>query len=416
MERRVVVTGLGAVTPCGTSARATWDAMVHARSGLGPLTRFPVDGWGSQIAGEVKDFDGEAYFGKRDVRRLGLFMQYALAAGDEALADAGLRRDEVWPDPERFGVYVGTGIGGFPEICETAVEIDQGGPRKVSALFIPRSLNNLATGLLAIRFAAAGPSLCVTTACAAGNHSIGEAWRALKLGDADVILAGGTEAALSPLGYAGFMNMRALSRRNDEPERASRPFDVERDGFVMAEGAGLIVLETLEHAAARGAQIYCELVGYGSSTDAYHVTAPSPDGAGAVRCMARALASAGLRPAALDSVNAHGTSTPLNDSTEIGAIRTLCGEHASRVLVSSTKGVTGHALGAAGGIEAVATVMTMHTGLVPPTANLDDPDPLCAGVDLVRGEARRARPRVAISNGFGFGGTNATLVFQRWEA
>ena len=415
MHRRVVLTGLGAVTPCGNDVPTTWDAILSCRSGIVPVTRFDVTGWPSRIAGEVRDFDANALFGRRDARRLGRFMHFAVAASDEALADAGFDRAGSWPEAERFGVYIGTGIGGFPEICEMAVELHEKGRRRVSPLFVPRSLNNLATGAVSIRHDARGPSLCISTACAVGNHSIGEAWRAIRLGDADVVLAGGTESALSPLGYAGFMNMRALSRNQGDPTRASRPFDRDRDGFVMAEGAGLVVLEGLEHAEARGARIYCELIGYGNSTDAYHITAPSPEGEGAARCMRLALRSAGLQPEEVDHVNAHGTSTQLNDPNEVAAIRAVFGEHAERILVCSTKGVTGHTLGAAGGIEAVATALTLHTGLVPATANLDHPDPECTGVDLVRSEPRAAHPRIALSNAFGFGGTNATLAFARWD-
>lgn len=414
---RVVVTGLGCLSPCGNDVRTTWDAMLAARSGIGPVTRFDVTGMPSRIAGEVRDFDGVARFGTKDVRRLGRFMQYAMVAADEAMADAGFALrdgapDAGWPDPERLSVFVGSGIGGFPEIVEGAVEVYRDGMRSVSPLFIPRSLINLATGHLAIRYHARGPSLCVATACAVGNHAIGEAWRAIRDGDADVAVAGGAEAALCPLGYAGFMNMKALSKRNDEPARASRPFDRDRDGFVMSEGAGVVVLETLDHARARGARIYSELIGYAATTDAHHITAPAPGGAGAARCMRRALDKAGLNPEDVDYINAHGTSTPANDPAETQAIRTVFGAHADRLMVSSTKGVTGHLLGAAGGIEAVATCMALHTGVVPPTANLDTPDPEC-DLDYVPRVARAAPIRIALSNGFGFGGTNAVLAFSR---
>jgi len=414
VHRRAVITGLGAVTPCGLDVPTTWDAMLKARPGIALITRFDPEAFKSRIAGEVKGFDGEARFGLRAVRRLGLFMQYALAAGEEALADAGFRKGEVWPQPERFGTYVGTGIGGFPEILEAAKALERDGVRRISALFMTRCLSNLAAGALAIENEAKGPSLCVSTACAVGNHSIGEAVRAIWFGDADVILAGGTEAGITPLGFGGFMNMKALSTRNDDPAGASRPFDVDRDGFVMAEGAGVVVLEELSHALDRGARIYCEVVGYGCSTDAYHITAPIPGGDGAARCMARALEVAGIAPAEVDYINAHGTSTLLNDPTECAGIHTVFGDHVDKVAVSSTKGVTGHTLGAAGGVEAIATALTLHTGRIPPTANLENPDPEC-DVDLVMGEPRAASPRVALSNGFGFGGTNGTLVFVRWE-
>ncbi|TNE92032.1 MAG: beta-ketoacyl-[acyl-carrier-protein] synthase II [Deltaproteobacteria bacterium] len=414
-RRRVVITGLGAVSPCGNDVASTWSSLVEGRSGIGPITRFDATGMPTRIAGEVKGFDGNEVLGKRKARRLGLFMQYALAAGAEAIADAGFSRDTgVWPDPERFGVYVGSGIGGFPEIVEGAEAMAEHGLSGISPFFIPRSLINLATGHLAIEHGAKGPTMCIATACAVGNHSIGEAWRAIVLGDADVILAGGTEASISALGMGGFMSMRALSRRNDEPERASRPFDVGRDGFVMGEGAGLVLLEDYEHAKARGARIYCELTGYGATTDAHHVTAPAPNGEGAARCMSVALRSAGLRPEDIGYINAHGTSTPLNDSHETAAIKSVFGDHAYKLAISSTKSLTGHLLGASGGLEAVATVMSVYTGICPGTANLDHPDPNC-DLDYLPGGAREVRPRAAMSNAFGFGGTNATLVFSRLE-
>ena len=420
--RRVVVTGLGCIGPCGNDVPTTWDAMVHAKSGIGPVTKFDAMGLSSAIAGEVRGFDVEARFGAKSAKRLGIFQQFALAAADEAMADAGfdlgpvLRGEDPptvgWPDPERLGVYIGSGIGGFPEIVAQANELFEAGIRSISPLFIPRSLINLAAGQVAIRFRAQGPSLCVATACAVGNHAIGEAWRAIRDGDADVIVAGGTEGSITELGYGGFMNMKALSRRNAEPARASRPFDRDRDGFVMSEGAGLVVLEEYEHASARGARIYAELKGYGATTDAHHVTAPAPGGAGAARAMRRALQSAGMNPEDVDYVNAHGTSTPANDPAETAAIRAVFGPHADRLCVSSTKGVTGHLLGAAGGIEAVATCKALWHGVVPPTANLDHPDPEC-DLDCVPLVARDRPIRAAISNGFGFGGTNAVLLFAR---
>ncbi len=430
-DRRVVVTGLGAVGPCGLDVPTAWAAMLERRSGIGRLTRFAADGWACQIAGEVKGFDGAALLGKRSIRRLGLFMQYALAAGDQAMRDAGfdvhghLRTDESddrepagdgesWPDPDRLGVYIGSGIGGFPEIVENAQVILEQGAERLSPFFIPRSLVNLATGQAAIRYGARGPSIVVSTACAVGNHAIGEAYRAIRDDDADVILAGGTEAALTPLGFAGFMNMKALSKRNDDPASASRPFDRDRDGFVMSEGAGVVLLEELEHAKRRGARIYCELIGYGSTTDAHHITAPAPGGAGAARCMTRALRSAGLQPSEVDYVNAHGTSTPANDPAETAAIRAVFAGHLDRLMVSSTKGVTGHLLGAAGGMEAVACALALHEQIVPPTANLTTPDPAC-DLDYVPEGPRRADLRVVLSNGFGFGGTNGVLAFGRWE-
>lgn len=407
----MVITGLGTVNPCGQDVPTTWRALVEGRSGIGRLTRFDADGLDCQVAGEIKGFDGAARIGAREIRRLGLFMQYAIVAGDEAMRDAGFG-DGV-PDPDRTGVYVGSGIGGFPEIVEGATVLLNEGIDKLSAYFIPKSLVNLATGQLAIRWKARGPSLVVSTACAVGNHSIGEAWRVVRMGDADVILAGGTEAALTPLGFGGFMVMKAMSKQTD-PALASRPFDRDRDGFVMGEGSGLVVLEDLDHALARGARIYAELCGYGNTTDAHHVTAPTPNGDGAARAMRAALRSAGIAPEVVDYVNAHGTSTPANDPSETAAIRTVFGDHAARLEVSSTKGATGHLMGAAGGVEAVATVLALQSGIVPPTVGLRNPDPAC-DLDYVPGEARESRPRVAISNAFGFGGTNATLVFRRWE-
>ncbi len=388
--------------------------MVEGRSGIGRITHFDATGWPVQIAGEVRGFDGDALLGERETRRLGRFMQFALVAGDQALADAGFVRGQSWPDAERFGVYVGSGIGGFPEIVENAELVAREGIKAVSAFFIPRSLINLATGQMSIRYEAKGPSLVVATACAVGNHSIGEAWRVIRSGDADVMLAGGTEAAICPLGLGGFMTMKALSRRNDDPSTASRPFDRDRDGFVMGEGSGLVVLESLDHALARGARIYAELAGYALTTDAHHITAPSPGGDGAARSMKLALKSANLAPEDVDYINAHGTSTPANDPAESQAIRTAFGAAADRLMVSSTKGVTGHLLGAAGGVEAVATSLALFHQIVPPTANLENPDPRC-DLDFVPKAARQTPIRAALSNAFGFGGTNATLAFRRWE-
>jgi 3-oxoacyl-[acyl-carrier-protein] synthase II len=413
MSRRVVITGLGCVSPCGNDVPNTWDAMLGAKSGLGRITRFSVEGARSTVGGEVKDLDLLSLLGPRVVRRSGLFVQYAMVAADEAMRDAGFEDPSDRPDGERMAVYVGSGIGGLPEIVEGALTFFEEGMRGLSPLFIPRCLINLATGQLAIRYGARGPSLVVSTACAVGNHAIGEAWRLLKWGEADVAIAGGTEASLIEIGFGGFMAMRALSKGTDST--ASRPFDKTRDGFVMSEGAGIVVLEDLDHAVARGARIYCEVVGYALTTDAHHVTAPSPGGDGAARCMRRALELAGVSPDAVGYVNAHGTSTPANDPTETQAIRTVFGAHADAGLaVSSTKGVTGHLLGAAGGLEAVATAMSLHTGWVPPTAHLRTPDPEC-DLDYVPEGRRRLEPEFAISNGFGFGGTNATLVFRRWE-
>lgn len=412
MKRRVVVTGLGAVTPCGNDAASTWSAMKEARSGTARVSRFDASAMPVQIAAEVKGFEATRRIDKKLIRRLDLFAQYAMYAADEALENAGFTPRESG-DP-RFGVYVGTGIGGLQEIVNGSRLFDASGWRGLSPFFIPRALTNLAGGQIAIRYGAQGPSLCVTTACATGNHAIGEAFRAIQYDDADVILAGGCEAAVSPVGLAGFMVMRALSKRNDDAGTASRPFDKDRDGFVMGEGAGILLLESLEHAQARGANILAEITGYALNNDAWHDTAPSPGGAGAARCMEAALRNAGVAPEAIDYINAHGTSTEQNDVTETEAVKTVFGAHARRLEMSSTKGVTGHLLGAAGGVEAVATVMALHTGVVPPTANLFEPDPAC-DLDYVPLVARQSNPRYALSNSFGFGGVNAALVFRRFE-
>ncbi|MEM7789599.1 MAG: beta-ketoacyl-ACP synthase II, partial [Bacteroidota bacterium] len=416
--RRVVVTGLGAISPCGHDVPSNFESVIEGRSGIGPLTRFDATGYATRIAGEVRDFDAGAAVGKKLARRTGRFMQMGIVAADEAMRDAGFDLEGaldgspgLWPESERFGVFVGSGIGGFPEIVEAAVDLNERGPRAVSPFFIPTALANLATGQIAIRYGARGPSLVVVTACAVGNHSIGEGFRSIRDGDADVVVAGGAEAAIGPLGITGFMNMKALSSRNDDPSTASRPFDKDRDGFVMSEGSGVVVLEDYEHAKARDARIYCELVGYAMTTDAHHITAPSPGGEGAVRCMRAALRSAGMNPEDVGYINAHGTSTPANDSTETQAIRTAFGAHADKLAVSSTKGATGHLLGAAGGIEAVLVSLALHRGVIPPTANHHTADPEC-DLDIVPNTAREQRIGVAMSNGFGFGGTNAVLVFK----
>lgn len=415
--RRVVVTGLGAVSPCGADAGSTWDGVIAGRSGVGPLTAFDASDWAVRIAAQADDFDPGVVLDRRQVRRHDRFSQFAMAACLEAARHAGFG-DGFGHDErlsERTGVYLGSGIGGIGEIETGSVALQDRGPKGLSAFFIPRSLGNLASGQVAIALQARGPSLNVSTACATGNHSIGEAARAIRAGDADVILAGGAEAPITPVSLAGFMVMRALSKHNEDPGMASRPFDAARDGFVMGEGAGVVVLEEYEHAKARGADILAELVGYGLTTDAHHITAPAPGHAGAVRCMRLALANGKVDPQEVDYINAHGTSTPVNDPAEVAAIKTVFGDHARSLMVSSTKSVTGHLLGAAGGLEAVLTVRAMREGLVPPTATLRDPDPAC-DLDHVPGLAREARVRVAVSNAFGFGGTNAVLVFRSLDA
>jgi 3-oxoacyl-[acyl-carrier-protein] synthase II len=409
--RRVVVTGLGAVSPCGLDVPSTWEAVCAGRSGVGPITRFDASGLPVTFAGEVKGFDPEPYVPARDQKRYDLYSLFAVAASVEAMRQAGFPDDAVLGD--RAGVYIGSGIGGISTIEDQGRELSAHGLRRISPFFIPRALTNLAAGHVAIRYGARGPSLAVATACATGNHSIGEAWRVIRDGTADLVIAGGAEAPICALGMAGFAVMRALSRRNDDPSSASRPFDADRDGFVMSEGAGVLVLEALDHAQARGARILAEVLGYGLTNDAHHITAPAEGHEGAVRCMRQALHSAGLRPEDVHYVNAHGTSTPHNDQHESAAVRTVFGAHADRLPVSSTKGATGHLLGAAGGLEAVLTVAALTEGLLPPTANLRTPGPGC-DLDYVPGAARPADIAVAMSNAFGFGGTNATIVLGRF--
>jgi len=412
---RVVVTGLGAISPCGNDVPTNWTAIRDGHSGVGRITRFETEGWKVQIAAEVNDFDANEILGRRQARRMDRFTQLGVVAAHEALLDAGLDLSE--PLGDRAGIYVGSGIGGIQEIEKGSIAVHENGPKAVSPFFITKCLANLTAGHLSIRYGARGPILSVTTACAVGNHSIGEAWRLLATGGADLVIAGGCEAPITPVSIAGFSVMRALSKNNGDPQNASRPFDVDRDGFVMGEGAGVLVLESLSHARARGARIYAEVLGYASTSDAHHITAPAPGHAGAVRCMREALRVAGLRPDQVDYINAHGTSTPQNDVNEAQAIKTVFGDHASTVAVSSTKGVTGHLLGAAGGLEAVATIKALEQQVVPPTATLRTVDPDIAALGLLLPNTAMEAPlRVALSNAFGFGGTNATLIFRRWEA
>ncbi len=410
--RRVVITGLGVVSPIGTGVDKFWKNLVAGVSGIDRIKRFdPVEiGLSVHIAGEVKDFEPEKYFDKKDVQKVSDFIKFAVAATDEALKDSGLLETKF--DPYRVGVIIGTGIGGLRDIEEQQKVLMEKGPRRVSPFFIPYGISNMASGLVAIRFGFKGPNYCVVSACATGNHSIGDAMRLIQKGDIDVAIAGGCESAITPLGVAGFASMRALSTRNDEPQKASRPFDRDRDGFVMGEGAGILVLEEYEHAKARGAKIYAELVGYGATDDAYHITAPCGDGEGAYMCMKLALEDAGISPERIDYINAHGTSTPLNDKAETLAIKRLFGEHAYRLKVSSNKSMIGHLLGAAGAVEAVATVKTIETGIIPPTINLENPDPEC-DLDYVPNKAVEYPVEYALSNSFGFGGTNACLLFKK---
>jgi len=407
--RRVVVTGLGIVSPVGLGVAEAWPTIVAGRSGIGPITRFDASGFPSRIAGEVKNFDVSQWLSGKEARRYDTFIHYGVVATMEAIRDAGL--DNFAGDKGRCGMCIGSGIGGLPMIEETQRAYMQGGPRKISPFFVPGSISNMVAGLASIHYGFQGPNLGTVSACSTGNHSIGEATRLIKYGDADVMVAGGAESCISPLGVGGFSAARALSTRNDEPATASRPWDVGRDGFVLGEGAGVVVLEEYEHAKARGAKVYCEIIGYGMSADAHHITAPPEDGGGAARSMQNALRDAKLAPADVDYINAHGTSTPLGDVAECIAVKRAFGEHAKRVAVSSTKSMTGHLLGAAAGIEAVFTALAIRDQIAPPTANLVDIDPQC-DLDFVPRVARPMPIRVAISNSFGFGGTNATIAFR----
>ena len=407
---RVVVTGLGAVAPNGIGVEQFWDNLTRGVSGIAGITRFDASKHDVRIAGEVKGFDPLQWIEKKEVRKMDLFIQYAIAAAQMAFDDSGLK--VVDDNRERMGVFVGTGMGGIPALEESHKVLLERGPGRVSAFFIPSIITNLGSGQISMRFGMKGPNSCVCTACATGNHAIGESFRILQRGEADVMIAGGSEAVITPLTIAGFAAMRALSTRNDEPTRASRPFDKERDGFVMGEGSGIMVLEALEHAQRRGARIYAELAGYGMCADAYHITLPALDGA--VRSMRLCLEDAKLAPTAIDYVNAHGTSTPVGDVNETQAIKEVFGDHARKLAVSSTKSMTGHLLGAAGGIESVITVLSIVKGTLPPTINYETPDPEC-DLDYVPNAARAAQVRVALTNSFGFGGTNASLVFTRFD-
>jgi 3-oxoacyl-[acyl-carrier-protein] synthase II len=409
---RVVVTGLGAVAPNGIGVESFWQSIIGGVSGIGPITRFDASKHDTRIAGEVKGFDPLQWVEKKEARKMDLFIHYAVAASQMAYDDSGLKVTD--DNRERVGVFVGTGMGGIPALEESHKLLLERGPGRVSAFFIPSIITNLASGQISMRFGMKGPNLCVSTACASGNHAIGDSFRIIQRGEADVMLAGGSEAVITPLTIGGFCSMKALSTRNDEPTRASRPFDKDRDGFVMGEGSGLMVLEELEHARRRNAKIYAEIVGYGMSADAYHITQPAPEGEGAVRSMRLALKDAKLTPSQVGYINAHGTSTPVGDVNETLAIKTVFGEHARSVAVSSTKSMTGHLLGAAGGIESVITVLTLVHGILPPTINYETPDPEC-DLDYVPNTARRAEVRYALTNSFGFGGTNASLLFKKYE-
>jgi len=408
-RRRVVVTGMGIVSPVGIGVSASWANILAARSGIAIITRFDASGFPSRIAGEVKGFDVTQYLSGKDARRYDTFVHYGQVATMEAVRDAGL--EGYTGDHERIGVCVGSGIGGLPMIEDTHCAYVQGGLRKISPFFVPGSIINMIAGLVSIQYGFKGPNLATVSACSTANHSLGEASRIIEYGDADIMIAGGAEATISPLGVGGFCAARALSHRNDDPATASRPWDVDRDGFVLGEGAGVLVLEELDHAKARGVRVYCELAGYGMSADACHITAPPEDGAGAARSMANALKNGGLNATDIDYINAHGTSTQIGDIAECVAVKRCFSDHAARLAVSSTKSMTGHLLGAAGGIEAVFTVLAIRDQIAPPTANLFHRDPKC-DLDFVPNIARDMTIRAALSNSFGFGGTNATLAFR----
>ena len=411
LTRRVVVTGMGLVTPLGTGLEKTWKALCAGKSGIARITRFDPTDYPCQIAGEVPDFDPAAFIEKKEIKKMDLFIHFAVGAAQMAVDDAGLK--VTGESADRVGVYIGAGIGGLPAIEHYHKILLEKGAERVSPFFIPMVIINLASGQVAIRLGARGPNSCAVTACATGNHCIGDAFRLIQRGDADVMLAGGTEAAITPLGVAGFAAARALSRRNDDPAHASRPFDRDRDGFVLGEGAGVVVLEELETARRRGARIYGEVVGYAMNSDAHHITAPPDDGEGAIRCMEMAIKDAGVSKDEIGYINAHATST-FADKVETQAIKGVFGDRAYRIPVSSTKSMIGHLLGAAGGVEAVFSLLAIHRGVVPPTINLEHPDPEC-DLDYVPGRAREVSVKVALSNSFGFGGVNACLLFKRME-
>ena len=410
--RRVVLTGLGALTPIGNTAEELWSGLTQGRSGIGPITRFDASRYDTRIAGEIKNFDPLAFVDRKEARRLDPYLQYAIASSVMAVGDSGL--DPARVDGERFGVLIGSGIGGITTLLEGEKIREAKGPDRVSPFVIPMLIINMASGLVSMRFGAKGPNSSVVTACATGNHAIGDAFRLIQRDDADVMIAGGAEAIIVPLTIAGFCAMKAMSTRNDDPEKASRPFDANRDGFVCGEGAGIVVLESLEHAIRRDARIYAEIIGYGMTSDAHHMTAPDPEGDGAARAMARALKDARVAPADVGYVNAHGTSTPYNDRFETFAIKRVFGDHAKKLAVSSTKSMTGHTLGAAGAIEAALCILGMRNGLLPPTINQETRDPEC-DLDYVPNESRDADVRVAVSNSFGFGGHNASIVLRKYE-
>jgi len=413
MRRRVVVTGLGLVTPLGTGVQKTWEALCAGKSGIKRIEKFDPSPFPCQIAGQAWDFRSEDFMEKQEVRRFDFFVHLAVAAARMAMEESGLKIDDT--NRHRVGCLTGSGLGGLSMLEHYHQVLLEQGPRRISPFFIPGIIANMAPGQIAIQFGVKGPNLSIETACAASCHAVGESFWLIREGKADAMIAGGSEAVVTPLALGGFCAMRALSTRNDEPEKASRPFELNRDGFVMAEGAGILVLEEMKQALDRGAPIYAEVIGYGMSGDAYHITAPEPDGGGATLCMRNALEDAGLPPEAIDYINAHGTSTKLNDESETRAIKMVFGEHAYKLAVSSTKSMTGHLLGGAGGVEAAFTALTIKRGIIPPTINYETPDPVC-DLDFVPNVARKAKVRAAMSNSFGFGGTNASLIFKAFEA
>jgi 3-oxoacyl-[acyl-carrier-protein] synthase II len=412
LSRRVVVTGVGLVSPVGIGTEANWNALCAGQNGIGPITRFDAAQFSARIAGEVKGFEPLKFVEKKDVKKMDVFIQFAIAASQFAMDDAALSVTE--DISTRVGVFIASGIGGFSTIEREHKALLEGGPRRISPFFIPASIINLAAGQVSIRFSAKGPNSATCTACSASAHAIGDAFEIIRRNDADVMIAGGSEAAITPMGVGGFAAMRALSTRNDDPAHASRPFDMDRDGFIMGEGAGVVILEELEFAKERGAPIYAELVGYGMSADAFHITAPSEDGDGGMRVMEKAICQAGIRPDQVDYINAHGTSTPYNDKLETLAIKRLFGDHARKLAISSTKSMTGHLLGAAGGLEAGISALVIKHQIIPPTINYETPDPEC-DLDYVPNTKRSAKITYALSNSFGFGGTNGALLFKKYE-
>ena len=411
MKRRVVITGFGMVTPLGTGVEKNWESLCAGKSVIGPVTKFDASDFKSQIAGEVTDFNASDFIGKQEIRRFDIFIHYGIASARMAMEDSGLK---ITPDNcQKVGCLTGSGLGGLSMIERYHKTLMERGPGKVSPFFIPGIIPNMLPGQIAIEFGARGPNSSIETACAASSHAVGESFRLVKDGIADAMITGGAEAVVTPLGFAGFCAMNALSTRNHEPEKASRPFDKERDGFVIGEGSGILIIEELNHALERGAKIYAEIAGYGLSGDAYHISAPHPEGDGAVSCMAMAIESAGLKPEDVDYINAHGTSTQLNDLSETKALKRLFGEHAYKLAISSTKSMTGHLLGGTGGVEVIYSALTIKNGTIPPTINYETPDPEC-DLDYVPNEARKAHVKVAMSNSFGFGGTNASVLLKAY--